>query len=233
MRPMSLRREDVDRLLAPEFVEGLLDAPVDEIRAKGAQCRRVEDLVSYLRRVAQGQIDLVTAELAMRTLGPQGDHQRLLVEDLPSILANSPTAAGTGLRPEPGGSDAGRQTTSLLAMPAVSEVFGEEQDFAPDEIAAVIPLGLDPLSFSGGIMPGANLESLASNELEELVVRLGEYESLLSAERRVLHERIDQLRAIVVERYKSGAAHADTLLGDHDGTSGPDDAPADPEDDSH
>jgi hypothetical protein len=230
MRPMSLRREDVEELLAPEFVEGLVDARVDEIRAKGAQCRRVEDLVSYLRRVAQGQIDLVTAELAMRSHGDRGDHQSLLVEDLPSILANSPTVGGSRL--ESGASAAGRQATSLLAMPAVSEVFAEEQDFAPDEIAAVMPPGLDPLPFSGGMMPGANLQSFASPELEELVVRLREYESLLSAERRVLHERIDQLRAILVERYKSGAADADTLLGDHDGTSEPGASPAQPEDDS-
>lgn len=233
MGPMSLRREDVDKLLAPAFVEGLVDAPVDEIRAKGAQCRRVEDLVSYVRRVAQGQIDLVTAELAMRNLGGRGDHQRLLVEDLPSILANSPTAGGSGLRPESGGSGGpGGQATSLLAVAAVSEVFSEEQDFAPDEIAAVISPGLDALPFSGGMMPGANLESFASTELEELVERLREYESLLSAERRVLHERIDQLRALVVERYKSGAADADTLLGDQDGTSGLAVASADGEDDS-
>ena len=40
----------------------------------------------------------------------------------------------------------------------------------------------------------------------------------------MLHERIDQLQAVVVERYKSGAAHADTLLRDHNAVSGGGDA---------
>ena len=136
----------------------------------------------------------------------------------------------------------GRQATSLLAMPAVSEVFAEESDLAPDEIAAVMPAGLAELTFSGSMLPGANLESFANTELDELVVRLREYEALLSAERRILHERIDQLQSLVVKRYKSGAADSDALLGDHDMGPGLDADiashsadpadPVDPEDDS-
>jgi hypothetical protein len=231
MGSMSLRREDVERLLAPEFVEDLVDASVDEIRTKRAQCRRVEDLVSYLRRVVQGQIDVVTAERDMREHGA-GDHQSRLVEDLPSILAGSPTSGGAGIRPEAGGTAGiGRQATSLLAMPAVSEVFADEEDLAPDEIAAVMPAGLDELTFSGSMLPGANLESFANAELEELVERLREYEALLSAERRTLHERIDQLQTIMVERYKSGAADSDALLGDHDTSEPGAKTTFDPEDD--
>jgi hypothetical protein len=234
MESMSLRREDVERLLAPEFVEDLVDASVDEIRTKRAQCRRVEDLVSYLRRVVQGQIDVVTAERAMREHGARGDHQSRLVEDLPSILAGSPTSGAAGPRPEPGGTaTTGRQATSLLAMAAVSEVFADEEDLAPDEIAAVMPAGLDELTFSGSMLPGANLESFANAELDELVERLREYEALMSAERHTLHERIDQLQTIMVERYKSGAADSDALLGDHDGASeSAHHAPPDAEDDT-
>jgi hypothetical protein len=243
MGSMSLRREDVDRLLAPNFVEGLVDAAVDEIRTNRAQCRRVEDLMSYLRRVVQGQIDVVTAERAMREHGTRGDHQHRLVEDLPSILAGSPTSGRAGPELEAGGMPGnGRQATSLLAMSAVSEVFAEESDLAPDEIAAVMPAGLAELTFSGSMLPGANLESFANTELDELVVRLREYEALLSAERRILHERIDQLQSLVVKRYKSGAADSDALLGDHDMGPGLDADiashsadpadPVDPEDDS-
>jgi hypothetical protein len=215
---MGLQREDVDRLLSPEFVEGLADAPVVVLRSKRAECRRVEDLVSYLRRVVQGQIDLVVAEMELR-LGGVTDHQHRLVEDLPSILAGSHSSGGglgssytQGHEPQLGGS---RQATSLLAMPAVTEVFAEEVGLAPDEIAAVISPELAATTFKGGTLPGANLESFADTELTELVERLRRHEAALSAERRVLHERIHLLQAIVVERYKSGAAHADTLLEDH------------------
>ena len=86
---------------------------------------------------------------------------------------------------------------------------------APDEIAAVISPELAATTFKGGTLPGANLGSFADGELTELVERLRRHEAVLSAERRVLHERIDLLQAIVVERYKSGAAHADSLLEAH------------------
>ena len=81
MSPKGLQRKDVDRLLAPEFVEGLAEAPVSELRAKRAECRQIEDLVSYLRRVVQGQIDLVVAEMEIRLGGGAGGHQHRLVED--------------------------------------------------------------------------------------------------------------------------------------------------------
>jgi hypothetical protein len=233
LSPKGLQRKDVDRLLAPEFVEGLAEAPVSELRAKRAECRQIEDLVSYLRRVVQGQIDLVVAEMEIRLGGGAGGHQHRLVEDLPTILAGS-HSAGTGTGSSNGDQappSPGRQTTSLLSMPAVSEVFAEEAGLAPDEIAAVISPELAETTFKGGTMPGANLESFADAELTDLLERLRRHEGILSAERRVLHERIDMLQAIVVERYKSGAARADTLLADHNpaaagdaGTDGPADA---------
>jgi len=95
------------------------------------------------------------------------------------------------------------------------DLIAEEAGLAPDEIAAVISPELAATTFKGGTLPGANLGSFADGELTELVERLRRHEAVLSAERRVLHERIDLLQAIVVERYKSGAAHADSLLEAH------------------
>jgi len=222
MSPKSLRREDVDRLLAPEFVEGLVGASVDEIRAKRTQCRRVEYLVSYLRRFVQGQIDLVTAELDLREHG-EPDHRHSRVEDLPGILAGSRTAGGARSQTEAGqAAGEGRQSTSVIAMPAVSEVFAEEEeDLAPDEVAAVISPALHEMAFSGGRLPGANLANFTDAEVEELLGGLRRHESSLSAERRVLHERIGQLQAMLVECYKMGVASADTLLVGRDRDSEP------------
>jgi hypothetical protein len=180
--------------------------------------------VSYLRRVVQGQIDLVTAELDLREHGTP-DHRHSRVEDLPSILAGSRTAGDASSEAEAGlTAGGGRQVTSLLATPAVSEVFADEEDLAPDEIAAVISPALHGLTFSGGMLPGANLASFTNAEVEELLQSLREHEASLSAERRVLHERIGLLQVIVVEWYKSGAADVDTLLGDQDSLTGDQDS---------
>lgn len=231
---MALQRKDVDRLLSPEFIEGLTDAPVGELREKRAECRRVEDLISFLRRVLQGQIDLVLAEMDLRLGEAIEDHQHRLVEDLPTILAGAQAPRGVG------GSDRSRQsdrkttthpTASALSMPAMTEVFTEDAGLAPDEIAAIVAPDLAATAFKGGMLPGANLESFDDTELSELVSRLSQQESALSAERRVLHERIDMLQGIVVHRYKSGAARADTLLEDQG--AGRDKWPADPEGGSH
>jgi hypothetical protein len=215
---MALDRKDVDRLLAPEFIEGLTDASVGELRAKRAECRRVEDLISYLRRVLQGQIDLVLAEMELRLGEDIEDHQHRLVEDLPTILAGA--QAPRGARGPSRSSEArdqktsSRQTASSLSMPTMTEVFTEDAGLTPDEIAAIVAPDLAATAFKGGMLPGANLESFDDSELSELVARLSQHESALSAERRVLHERIDVLQRLVVHRYKSGAARADTLLED-------------------
>jgi hypothetical protein len=191
---------------------------VAELRSRRDECRRVEDLVSYLRRVVQGQLDLIHAEIEMRVKGTGGDDGRL-IDDLPSILAGSQAGgAGGGVDPGALAWSSGHQGTSLLAIPAVSDVFGECEDLAPAEIAAVIDPELAETTFQHGTLPGANLGSYGDAELRDVMEQLGEHEVRLSAERRILHEQIDRLQAMIVERYKSGAADADALLGDQNGS---------------
>jgi hypothetical protein len=204
---MSLQREEVDKLLAPAFVDGLGEASIDEIRARRDECRRVEDLISYLRRVIQGQIDVVTAEIEMRAGGVAGDAGRL-VHDLPSILSGPPQA--------PSGSQAIRQQVSMGTASALSEVFGDSQELTPDEIAAALSPELAGALLTGDTLPGANLASFGDVELTKIVENLQLQEADLSAQRRILHERLDQLTAAMVDRYKTGAADSDTLLADAD-----------------
>lgn len=211
---MALTRQEVDRLLSPQFVEGLSEAPVAVLRAKRAECRQVEELVSYLRRVVQGQIDLAVAEMELRLAGGAGEHQHELVEHLPSILAGSRTTFGTAASGP--GSGTPRPVTSVLSPRTTPEFFGDQPGLALDEIASAVSPELATTTFKGGTLPGANLEVFADAELTELVEQLRRHEAVLSAERKVLHERIDLLQAIVVERYKSGAVHADTLLADRE-----------------
>ncbi|MGH9172428.1 MAG: hypothetical protein ACRD0Z_16410 [Acidimicrobiales bacterium] len=191
---MSLQRQDVDKLLAPALVAGLPDVALDEVRARRDACKRVEDLVSYVRRVIQGQLDLVTAEMAMRAGGTRGDLETL-VERLPDILA------GPAANPN-------------QARPVVSAQSVPVGEFEP-------PAPLSTLG--GGSLLAANIGSFSDAELQELSRHLQVQEKELSEQRHALHERIDLLQASIVERYKSGAADIDSLLVDAeaDGSEGP------------
>jgi hypothetical protein len=199
-------------LLAPAFVDGLGEAGLDDVRHRRDECKRVEDMVSYLRRVIQGQIDLVTAEVALRRGGARGDVGQL-VDDLPNILAGPAGPLPTGGQARPIG--------AVHNMSALQEAFEDSSDLTPDEIAAALSPELAETLFPGGSLPGANLGSFTDPELVELAVNLREQEQALSAQRRVLHERIDQLQAAIVERYKSGVADVDSLLADMESQASP------------
>jgi len=219
---MSLRKADVERLVAPDFVEGMAEAPVAELRARRDECMRAEVVVSYLRRVLQGELDLVRAELELRSSGERGDASRL-VEELPSILARR-RPGGSGGQAEEGSEQAGATPApqragggphlSLVAMPGLGEDWSEPWEKELDEmIAGALSSELVELSLPGDALPGSNLQKFTDEELAAVAGRLEENEASLSAVRHQLHERIDELQAAIVERYKSGAASADSLLG--------------------
>jgi hypothetical protein len=85
------RRRRVDVMLAPEYLDGLADQTLDQVRAMHEECLEVETEVSYVRRLAQARMDIVRAELDRRAAGGSvGD----LVSALPRILADdAPRAA--------------------------------------------------------------------------------------------------------------------------------------------
>lgn len=81
--PTGNRR--IDRLLAPDFLVGVAERPIDELRAMRAEAEQEETDLSYLRRLLQGRVDILRAELARRRgEGPEGS----LVDALPQILAD-------------------------------------------------------------------------------------------------------------------------------------------------
>lgn len=72
-------------MLEPEYLDGLSDRDLEEVRAMREECLSVETEVSYVRRLAQARIDIVEAELDRRKRGGSiGD----LVAALPQILAD-------------------------------------------------------------------------------------------------------------------------------------------------
>jgi hypothetical protein len=229
---MSLQKADVERLIAPSFTEGLADASVAELRERRHECLRVEVVVSYLRRLLQGELDIVRAERELRASGERGDPSRL-VEELPAILAGglgapggagghrgpggqtsdeAPDAAATGASSAPR-HEGGGAHLSLVTIPGLGEEWGEPWERELDDmIAGALGSDLVELSLPGGALPGANLQKYDDEDLAEVAKRLEENEAALSDTRHQLHQRIDELQAAIVERYKSGAASADSLL---------------------
>jgi hypothetical protein len=96
---------------ADDLLEGLTDLSIDEVRARRAACQLVETQLSYVRRLAQGRLDIVASEVAARRDGTQGD--RTLVQQLTEALSDRITAPGNGHLPQ--GLEPGEIDPALLA----------------------------------------------------------------------------------------------------------------------
>lgn len=93
--------------LADDLLDGLADLSIEDVRARRAACQRLETQLSYVRRLAQGRLDIVASEVTARRDGTQGD--RSLVEQLTEALSDRISTAGASRLPtglEPGEIDA-------------------------------------------------------------------------------------------------------------------------------
>ncbi len=81
----------IDTILSPDFVEGLEDLELDELRARRRMAREVENELSYYRRMLHGRLDLLRFEIRRR----RGDESRSLIEALPEILSGEEWTAST------------------------------------------------------------------------------------------------------------------------------------------
>ncbi len=82
----------------PEYLENVAARPLEWIRSERDAVTELETTISYVRRLVQGQLDIVTAEQRRRLQG--GDHDLAsLVQDLPQILATNLRAPGLGPLP--------------------------------------------------------------------------------------------------------------------------------------
>jgi hypothetical protein len=104
----------IDRVLAADFLDGLGQASLEEVRRRRDEAAQEESDVSYLRRLVQGRIDVVRAELERRAGSGSGS----LIDDLPRILADAnrgePRGAGRHLNVEPSRADAHRRHVEAL-----------------------------------------------------------------------------------------------------------------------
>ena len=93
----------IDRVLDPRFTDGVGRLGLAELRARREEAEAEEADVSYLRRLLQGRLDILRAELVRRSAGDEQDVAGLLA-GLPAILSDdAPGTFGAGPQPvQPG-----------------------------------------------------------------------------------------------------------------------------------
>src|SRR5438477_3468807 len=108
---------ELDRLLGPDYLGDLQGRPIEEVRTMRDECRRAEDGLSFVRRQAQGRLDIVAAELTRRNEGKGPSDAADIVDMLPQILGHGVSTQGgianvrmTSLEPP---EDASRLTVEL------------------------------------------------------------------------------------------------------------------------
>jgi hypothetical protein len=74
----------IDRIGRPEFIQGLSELSLDELRQRRDECHAEREYLSLLRRLVQGRAEILRAEVERRERG--GDEESL-VDRLSAILA--------------------------------------------------------------------------------------------------------------------------------------------------
>jgi hypothetical protein len=180
---MPTDSSDLERLLGRDYLDGIEDRSIDEVRQCRAQLDEAEVAVSYIRRMVQGRLDIVVAEHERRRTGKPARLVSDLVNDLPGILSEGGRGGGPG-----------RLTTFIDPGTGADQSLLDELDHIADATAL------------------NSLADATDQELEGLRGSLETLERQVSERRRTLHERLDAIHGELVRRYRSGEADVDTLL---------------------
>jgi hypothetical protein len=82
---MAQHQRRIDRVLGSDYLIGLDAQSLDAVRDMEHECAEIETELSYIRRLAQGRIDIIEAEVDRRAAGGSlGD----LIAALPKILSD-------------------------------------------------------------------------------------------------------------------------------------------------
>ena len=173
---------DQDDLLASDVLGGIRSLPIGEVRDLRARCIDVETGLSYLRRMVQAPLDLVTREQQRRRDGGGPSEIRELIDSLPEVLSANTRVGGPGRLPTQIGP-------------------GEIDPALSDELASIVG--------SGQL---AAIATTDDADLAELASQLEAFERRVSERRRAFHARIDALQAELARRYRTGEATVESLL---------------------
>lgn len=176
---------DLERVTTPGYLADLDRRDIGEVRSMRDECQSLENGLSYVRRLAQGRVDIVGGELAGRRADQGASSVADLVTRLPETLSDAglPTGPSTGGRPplSMDDNDSGAELEALLNAILSASALGE-------------------------------LDRRDDAELRALLDQLQEFEHTVSETRRTLHGLIDHLQAEITRRYTSGEASIDSLL---------------------
>lgn len=165
---------DLQRVLAPGYLAALHDADTAALRGMRAECTDLENGVSYVRRLAQGRLDVITAEIQRRAEGGGGNLADLVAR-LPELLADGVRAAGSGR---------------------------VDQDLdPPDSVVGPLNGVLDGV-VGPNVM--TEVAALGDDELSAAIIALRNFEESLSTSRRSLHSTIDTLNDELARRIAAG-----------------------------
>ncbi|MGW4157999.1 RsiG family protein [Streptomyces sp. NPDC004788] len=190
----SVGRPPVQRTAEPDLPErpqpelGALRLP--ELRTLRREAQSDEADLSYVRRMLQGRIDILRAELARRTdpgaadpgapAGAAGAETPVL-DRLSEILADAPS----------------RHRTSVRHV-TLSTPRGEEYRRLAAEMLSEVEL--------------SDLTARTDEELHTAMGRLAGYEQQVSRRRHQLQRTADDCSAEIARRYREGEAQVDDLL---------------------
>ncbi len=157
-----------------------------ELRAVRRDAQRDEADLSYVRRLLQGRIDILRAELARRvpsaTPSAVAAQDASVVQRLPEILRDGPARHRSSARHVTLGTPRSEEYRRLAA-----EMLGEGE-----------------LS---------DLAARTDGELNTAMGRLVRYEQQVSRRRQRLQRTADECSAEIARRYRDGEAQVDDLLG--------------------
>ncbi|MET7764702.1 ABC transporter substrate-binding protein [Streptomyces sp. NPDC005393] len=164
---------------------GLHDLRLPELRALRRTAQREEADLSYVRRLLQGRIDILRAELGHRhDPAPPVAADRpssALVDRLPEILADVPSRHRSSAR------------HVTLGTP-----HGAEYERLAEEMLAEVGL--------------SDMGARTDEELHGAMGRLVGYEQRVSRRRQELQRTADGCSAEIARRYREGEAQVDDLL---------------------
>ncbi len=83
LRGVTDKRRRIDIVLEPQYLEGLSELDLAEVRRRRDTATDVEAQISYYRRLLHGRMDLLDFEQRRR----RGEEERSILEALPDILA--------------------------------------------------------------------------------------------------------------------------------------------------
>ncbi|RSS81976.1 ABC transporter substrate-binding protein [Streptomyces sp. WAC06614] len=167
---------------APDAPEPVTALGLPELRALRRDAQRDEADLSYVRRLLQGRIDILRAELARRA-DPEAPavYEPPVVDRLSEILADAPSRRSASARHVTLGTPQSEEFRRLAA-----------------EMLADVEL--------------SDLDARTDGELHEGMARLTRYEQQVSRRRQQLQRLADDCSREITRRYREGEAQVDDLL---------------------